>query len=147
MPYLSTFLRSGDFGCSDFDVANFASGRRSRPLSIKHFAQFWLWKGIGFGFCGEACPRRVLHPNYTMEGVNLAPMKEEKRLTFHSPQFSYSSLRFPRLRGCATLYPDFKLRSSRANDTPGITQWSDFLEFILKSDTMGTALFRRCIAE
>jgi formate hydrogenlyase subunit 6/NADH:ubiquinone oxidoreductase subunit I len=44
-----------------------------------------LWKGIGFGFCEEACPRRALHPNYTMEGVNLAPMKEEKRLTFHSP--------------------------------------------------------------
>ena len=44
-----------------------------------------LWKGIGLAICGEACPRRVLHPNYTMEGVNLAPMKEEKRLTFHSP--------------------------------------------------------------
>ena len=44
-----------------------------------------LWKDIGFGFFEEACPRRVLHPDYTMEGVNLAPMKEEKRLTFHSP--------------------------------------------------------------
>jgi hypothetical protein len=43
-----------------------------------------LWEDIGFGFCEEACPRRVLHPNYAMEGVNLAPMKEEKQLTYHS---------------------------------------------------------------
>jgi O-antigen/teichoic acid export membrane protein len=35
--------------------------------------------------CEEAGSRRVLHPNCTKEGANLAPMKEEKRLTFHSP--------------------------------------------------------------
>jgi hypothetical protein len=39
---------------------------------------YGLWKAIGFGFCEEAGPRHVLHPNYTMEDANLAPMKEEK---------------------------------------------------------------------
>jgi hypothetical protein len=43
-----------------------------------------VWKVIGCGFCEEAGPRRVLNPNYTKEGANLAPMKEEKQLTFHS---------------------------------------------------------------
>jgi hypothetical protein len=54
-------------------------------LKIYVFASSWLWKVIGFGFSEEAGPTRVLHPNHAMEGANLAPMKEEKRLTFHSP--------------------------------------------------------------
>jgi hypothetical protein len=39
---------------------------------------------MGFSFREEATPRRVLYSQYTKEGANLAPIKEEKRLTFHS---------------------------------------------------------------